>query len=243
MSRGNRPAPSPSPGLAPGDPCAQREACRQARPPGIQPQVYSGRRRGVDPRAPLRSPETRGDSASFSLALNSGFVCKGLLLLLPQKAAVRRCPQNPGLSGEQTASLSPPNPSGSETQIYSEVRSGPNTHHTQRQDGGAVLPAPSIPAVGDQKGRGEETQGEHVPPQQVQEPGVVGLVHSGKTGLSDGLSPPPEPRPPTSSRPRRRPRPREPLAKAGLGQCRATAPGKQLTLNTGRGRNRRRKTT
>lgn len=48
---------------------------------------------------------------------------------------------------------------------------------------------PSVPAVGDQKGRGEEAQGQHVPPQQVQEPGVVRLVHSGKTGLSGGLSP------------------------------------------------------
>lgn len=54
-----------------------------------------------------------------------------------------------------------------------------------------VLP-PCIPAVGDEKGRGEETQGEHVPPQQVQEPGIVCLVHSGKTVLSDSLSPHPK---------------------------------------------------
>ena len=30
-----------------------------------------------------------------------------------------------------------------------------------------------------------------MPPQQVQEPGIVRLMHSGKTGLSDGLSPQP----------------------------------------------------
>lgn len=54
---------------------------------------------------------------------------------------------------------------------------------------GTGVAPPTVPAVGDEKGHGEETQGEQVPPQQVQEPGIVRLVHSGKTSLSDGLSP------------------------------------------------------
>lgn len=57
---------------------------------------------------------------------------------------------------------------------------------------------PFIPAIGDEKGCSEEPQGEQVPPQQVQEPGIICLVHSGKRGTSDSLSPQPEQGPPNS---------------------------------------------
>lgn len=43
----------------------------------------------------------------------------------------------------------------------------------------------SVPAIGDQQGRGEQAEGQQVPPEQVQEPSVVGLVHpAGRTALS-----------------------------------------------------------
>lgn len=59
---------------------------------------------------------------------------------------------------------------------------------------------PFIPAIRDEQGCSEEPQGEQVPPQQVQEPGVICLVHSEKRGTSDSLSPQPEQGPPNSPR-------------------------------------------
>lgn len=65
---------------------------------------------------------------------------------------------------------------------------------------------PFIPAIGDKKGCSEEPQREQVPPQQVQEPGVICLMHSRKRGTSDSLSPQPEQAPSS------------PWARVGVGQ-------------------------